>query len=69
MTINFRKIIIGILKYLQKYYKITWLRRTLFLQFICLYMSFSTYSVVKFISLVVTFKVFLERKIGVQQHF
>ena len=57
MTIYFGKVIIGILDYLQKYSKIKWLKRII-LQLICLYMSFSPYFVVKFISLVMTFKVF-----------
>ena len=34
-----------------------------------LYTNFSTYFVVKFISLAVAFKVFLERKIWLLQHF
>ena len=59
MTIFFSEIIIGILKYLQKYYKITnHCKEDFFLQLIYLYTSFSTYFVVKFISLVVAFKVF-----------
>ena len=34
-----------------------------------LYASYSTYFVVKFMSLVVAFKIFIERKIWVKQHF
>ena len=55
MAIYFSKIIIGILDYLQKYYKITWLRRKMFCQLIFLYTSFNTYFMVKFILIIVAF--------------
>ena len=62
MTFYFSKIIMVILDYLQKYYNIAWLKKNFCWQFIWLYTSFSTYSVVKFISLVVVFTVFQKEK-------
>ena len=60
MTIYFSKISIGILDYLQKHYKMA--QRKKCLQLISLYTSFITYFVVKFISLVVAFKIFYKEK-------
>ena len=64
MTIYFSKIIILILDYLQKYYRLHGKEGNFFLQLICLYTSFITYFVVKFISIVVALRYFRKKNMS-----